>query len=177
MPTFRADARQWRRLGRGSCDCMRSRRATRLRPLVCDGTGSRPLTRYPSRRRSRCEPVRMRSSQTPRNRSTTLAWSSSVAEPRLPGPHGREHAGVDAVQRLIARGGVYAGCSAGAMVAGAASAPHSARGLRFPFASGLGLLPTTAVGVHSDATSAWWIRPVRDLAPRRVLAPSVRRDR
>jgi cyanophycinase len=77
----------------------------------------------------------------------------------------------DAVQRLIARGGVYAGCSAGAMVAGAASAPHNARHLRFPFASGLGLLPTTAVGVHWDAMSAW-IRPMRDLAPRRV-PPSV----
>lgn len=74
----------------------------------------------------------------------------------------------DAVQRLIARGGVYAGCSAGAMVAGAATALHAARPLRFPFASGLGLLPTTAVGVHWDAMSAWWIRPLRDLAPRRV---------
>jgi cyanophycinase-like exopeptidase len=74
----------------------------------------------------------------------------------------------EAVQRLIARGGVYAGCSAGAMVAGAASAPNSARRLRFPFASGLGLLPTSAIGVHWDAMSAWWIRPLRDLAPRRV---------
>jgi cyanophycinase len=74
----------------------------------------------------------------------------------------------DAVRRLIARGGVYAGCSAGAMVAGAARAPQSARRMRFPFASGLGLLPTSAVGVHWDALSAWWIRPLRDLAPQRV---------
>jgi cyanophycinase len=65
------------------------------------------------------------------------------------------------VRRLLDRGGVYAGCSAGAMIAGAA-------GLRFPFASGLGLLPTTAVGVHWDALSGWWIRWLRDLAPRRV---------
>jgi cyanophycinase len=67
----------------------------------------------------------------------------------------------DAVRRLIARGGVFGGCSAGAMIAGAS-------GLRFPFAGGLGLLPTTALGVHWDALSAWWIRWLRDLAPRRV---------
>jgi cyanophycinase-like exopeptidase len=72
----------------------------------------------------------------------------------------------DAVLRLIDRGGVFAGCSAGAMIAGAG-------GMRFPFASGRGLLPTTAVGVHWDALSAWWIRWLRDLAPRR-LPPSVR---
>ena len=67
----------------------------------------------------------------------------------------------DAVRRLIARGGVFAGCSAGAMIAGAS-------GLRFPFASGLGLLPDTAVGVHWDAVSAWWVRWLRDLAHRRL---------
>jgi cyanophycinase len=67
----------------------------------------------------------------------------------------------DGVQRLIDRGGVYAGCSAGAMVAGAS-------GMRFPFGSGLDLLPATAVGVHWDAMSAWWIRWLRDLAPRRL---------
>lgn len=72
----------------------------------------------------------------------------------------------DGVLRLLDRGGVFAGCSAGAMIAGAP-------GMRFPFASGLGLLPTTAVGVHWDALSAWWIRWLRDLAPRR-LPPSVR---
>ena len=72
----------------------------------------------------------------------------------------------DAVLRLIDRGGVFAGCSAGAMIAGAG-------GMRFPFASGRDLLPATAVGVHWDALSAWWIRWLRDLAPRR-LPPSMR---
>lgn len=72
----------------------------------------------------------------------------------------------EAVLRLVDRGGVFAGCSAGAMIAGA-------RGMRFPFASGCGLLPTTALGVHWDALSAWWIRWLRDLAPRR-LPPSLR---
>ena len=67
----------------------------------------------------------------------------------------------DGVQRLLERGGVFAGCSAGAMVTGAT-------GMRFPFASGLGLLPTSAFGVHWDALSAWWIRWLRDLAPRRL---------
>ena len=67
----------------------------------------------------------------------------------------------DAVLRLIASGGVFAGCSAGAMIAGA-------RDLPFPFRSGLGLLGETAVGVHWDALSGWWIRWLRDLAPRRV---------
>ncbi len=66
-----------------------------------------------------------------------------------------------AIQRLVERGGVYAGCSAGAMVTGAT-------GMRFPFSSGLGLLPTSALGVHWDALSAWWIRWLRDLAPRRL---------
>jgi cyanophycinase len=67
----------------------------------------------------------------------------------------------DAVLRLVDRGGVFAGCSAGAMIAGAP-------GMRFPFASGRGLLPTTALGVHWDALSAWWVRWLRDLAPRRL---------
>ena len=67
----------------------------------------------------------------------------------------------DALLRLIARGGVFAGCSAGAMIAGA-------RGMPFPFRSGLGLLGETAVGVHWDALSGWWVRWLRDLAPRRV---------
>lgn len=72
----------------------------------------------------------------------------------------------DGVRRLLDRGGVFGGCSAGAMIAGATGMP-------FPFASGLGLLPTTALGVHWDALSGWWIRWLRDLAPRR-LPPSVR---
>jgi cyanophycinase len=69
----------------------------------------------------------------------------------------------EAVQRLVQRGGVFAGCSAGAMITGAT-------GMRFPFSSGLGLLPTSALGVHWDALSGWWIRWLRDLAPRRVPA-------
>jgi cyanophycinase len=67
----------------------------------------------------------------------------------------------DAVLRLIERGGVFAGCSAGAMITGAT-------GMRFPFSSGLGLLPTNALGVHWDALSGWWVRWLRDLAPRRL---------
>ncbi|MGA8416950.1 MAG: Type 1 glutamine amidotransferase-like domain-containing protein [Candidatus Dormiibacterota bacterium] len=67
----------------------------------------------------------------------------------------------DAVLRLIERGGVFGGCSAGAMVAGISRMP-------FPFGSGLDLLPGTAVGVHWDALSGWWIRWLRDLAPRRL---------
>lgn len=70
----------------------------------------------------------------------------------------------DAVRRLLDRGGVFGGCSAGAMIAGAT-------GLKFPFASGLGLLPESALGVHWDALSGWWIRWLRDTAPRRVRPP------
>jgi cyanophycinase-like exopeptidase len=72
----------------------------------------------------------------------------------------------DGVQRLLDRGGVFAGCSAGAMITGATRMP-------FPFANGLGLLPASALGVHWDALSMWWIRWLRDLAPRR-LPPAVR---
>ncbi|MGO9180840.1 MAG: Type 1 glutamine amidotransferase-like domain-containing protein [Candidatus Limnocylindrales bacterium] len=79
----------------------------------------------------------------------------------------------DGVKRLLARGGVFAGCSAGAMIAGAAAAPSGAKPLQFPFGSGLGLLPTTALGVHWDAMSGWRIRWLRDLAPGR-LAPGLR---
>jgi cyanophycinase len=74
----------------------------------------------------------------------------------------------DGVSRLIARGGVFAGCSAGAMVAGTRTAPTTGRPIPFPFASGLGLLSATSVGVHWDAMSGWWIRWLRDLAPRRL---------
>jgi cyanophycinase-like exopeptidase len=72
----------------------------------------------------------------------------------------------DGVKRLLERGGVFSGCSAGAMIAGAP-------GMRFPFGSGLGLLPASAIGVHWDALSGWWIRWLRDLAPRR-LPPGIR---
>jgi cyanophycinase len=74
----------------------------------------------------------------------------------------------DAVARLVARGGVFAGCSAGAMVAGAGGVTSRGGHLPFPFASGLGLVPDTAFGVHWDALSGWWIRWLRDLAPRRL---------
>lgn len=74
----------------------------------------------------------------------------------------------DAVTRLVARGGVFAGCSAGAMVAGASGAAGRKGHLPFPFASGLGLVPDAAFGVHWDALSGWWIRWLRDLAPRRL---------
>jgi cyanophycinase-like exopeptidase len=74
----------------------------------------------------------------------------------------------DAVVRLLARGGVFAGCSAGAMVAGADEAIGRRGHLPFPFASGLGLVHDTAFGVHWDALSGWWIRWLRDLAPRRL---------
>jgi cyanophycinase-like exopeptidase len=73
----------------------------------------------------------------------------------------------DGVLRLLERGGVFAGCSAGAIVAGAGGSSVS-RQMPFPFASGLGLLPSTAFGVHWDAMSGWWIRWLRDLAPRRL---------
>ena len=78
----------------------------------------------------------------------------------------------EAVERLLARGGVFAGCSAGAMIAGARITPAGNSPLPFPFGSGMGLLPTTVVGVHWDAMSAWWIRWLRDLGPRR-LAPGL----
>jgi cyanophycinase len=74
----------------------------------------------------------------------------------------------DAIIRLMARGGVFAGCSAGAMVAGAGGGPGRRGHLPCPFASGLGLVPDTAFGVHWDALSGWWIRWLRDLAPRRL---------
>jgi cyanophycinase len=74
----------------------------------------------------------------------------------------------DAITRLVARGGVYAGCSAGAMVAGSSGTGARRGHLPFPFASGLGLVPETAFGVHWDALGGRWIRWLRDLAPRRL---------
>jgi cyanophycinase len=57
----------------------------------------------------------------------------------------------DAVRQVIDRGGVYAGCSAGAMVASRsreqrASKPRRGTG----WLSGLGLVPQTTFGVHWD---------------------------
>jgi cyanophycinase-like exopeptidase len=67
----------------------------------------------------------------------------------------------EAVQRLLKRGGVFAGCSAGAMIAGAP-------GLRFPFRSGLGLLSQTAIGVHWDALARPGLNVLREFMVRRV---------
>ena len=68
----------------------------------------------------------------------------------------------DAIERLLARGGVFAGCSAGAMIAGAVSGAD-VRQPRLPlmFRSGLGLEPGTVFGVHWDALAKrrlGWLR-------------------
>ncbi len=52
---------------------------------------------------------------------------------------------MDAIHRALARGAVYAGCSAGAMVAGARSAGSARRGFR---SAGLGLVEHVRFGVH-----------------------------
>lgn len=57
----------------------------------------------------------------------------------------------EAIERLVARGGVFAGCSAGAMIAGAVSGAEGNPRLPLIFRSGLGLVPATAFGVHWDA--------------------------
>ena len=52
---------------------------------------------------------------------------------------------LDAIHRALARGAVYAGCSAGAMVAGARAAGSTRRGFR---SVGLGLIEHVRFGVH-----------------------------
>ena len=52
---------------------------------------------------------------------------------------------MDAIHRALARGAVYAGCSAGAMVAGARSEGSTRRGFR---SAGLGLVEHVRFGVH-----------------------------
>ncbi len=52
---------------------------------------------------------------------------------------------MDAIHRALARGAVYAGCSAGAMVAGARAARSTRRGFR---SAGLGLVEHVRFGVH-----------------------------
>jgi len=52
---------------------------------------------------------------------------------------------LDAIHRALARGAVYAGCSAGAMVAGARAAESTRRGFR---SAGLGLVEHVRFGVH-----------------------------
>jgi len=68
-----------------------------------------------------------------------------------------------AIEELLSRGGVFAGCSAGAMVAGASLNP-AGRG-RFPSGQGLGLLPREVLGVHWDAAL---MRPWRHLVAERT---------
>lgn len=68
---------------------------------------------------------------------------------------------LEAIRRMERRGAVYAGCSAGAMVAGA-EVPGQRRRSRLGHGSGLGLRPGEVFGVHWDAPM---LRPWR-----RVLA-------
>ncbi|HVC38645.1 MAG TPA: Type 1 glutamine amidotransferase-like domain-containing protein [Candidatus Dormibacteraeota bacterium] len=55
-------------------------------------------------------------------------------------------------------GAVFAGCSAGAMVAGAARQSGPSRG-RFRFSGGLGLFPADVFGVHWDSPFMRVLRP------------------
>jgi cyanophycinase len=66
-----------------------------------------------------------------------------------------------AILGLLERGGVFAGCSAGAMVAGAARSPQGGGRLPLNFRSGLGLVPDTAFGVHWDRFGRWPLKIVR----------------
>ncbi len=67
---------------------------------------------------------------------------------------------LDAIRRAIARGAVYAGCSAGAMIA---SRERDAGGrLGTSWLSGLGLVPNVSFGVHWDRAARvpgaqWWM--------------------
>jgi len=63
-----------------------------------------------------------------------------------------------AVLQALEGGAVYGGCSAGAMVAGAAQQSGPARG-RFRFSGGLGLCPRDVFGVHWDSTFMKLLRP------------------
>lgn len=63
-----------------------------------------------------------------------------------------------AVLEALGGGAVYGGCSAGAMVAGAAERSGPARG-RFRFSGGLGLCPGDVFGVHWDSTFMRVLRP------------------
>ena len=70
-----------------------------------------------------------------------------------------------AIGDLLRHGGVFGGCSAGAMVAGAIT-PGAQRG-RLPSGQGLGLLPQEVFGVHWDAAL---MRPWRRLVAARTPA-------
>ncbi|HUY56975.1 MAG TPA: Type 1 glutamine amidotransferase-like domain-containing protein [Candidatus Micrarchaeaceae archaeon] len=71
-----------------------------------------------------------------------------------------------AVLAALARGAVFGGCSAGAMVAGTAQNSGPARG-RFRFQGGLGLFPTIVFGVHWDSRFMRVLRPtvIRHVPP------------
>ena len=69
----------------------------------------------------------------------------------------------ETIKGLLARGGVFAGCSAGAMIAGATSGSDGDPRLPLMFRSGLGLVPSTVFGVHWDAFAGrglGWLRNV-----------------
>lgn len=68
-----------------------------------------------------------------------------------------------AIVAAIDRGAVFAGCSAGAMIANAERS--SGRRRLDPWRSGLGVLPEIAVGVHWDGMPRF-LYPVRDLFAR-----------
>jgi cyanophycinase len=69
---------------------------------------------------------------------------------------------LSAISDLLEAGGVYGGCSAGAMVVGEPGQP----GGRFSFGSGLGLLRREVFGVHWDATfAAAWRAVLRSRIP------------
>ncbi len=69
---------------------------------------------------------------------------------------------LSAIHELLAAGGVYAGCSAGAMVVGEAGRS----GGRFSFGTGLGILRREVFGVHWDATlAAPWRAILRSRVP------------
>lgn len=71
-----------------------------------------------------------------------------------------------AIRRLESRGAVFAGCSAGAMVAGA-EVPGARRASRLGHGSGLGLRPGEVFGVHWDAPM---LRPWRAVLTGRIPA-------
>jgi len=69
----------------------------------------------------------------------------------------------EAIEGLLARGGVFAGCSAGAMIAGAISGSAGNPRLPVMFRSGLGLVPATVFGVHWDAFDKRGLRWLREI--------------
>lgn len=71
---------------------------------------------------------------------------------------------LEAIRRMEPRGAVYAGCSAGAMVAGA-EVPGLRRRSRLGHGSGLGLRPGEVFGVHWDAPL---LRPWRRVLTGRI---------